>query len=132
MSALLSDCDGRDPAPDRRADNHRPRGKLRQHRAQVFDEDIEIVASIARPVAHAMTAQVEIDHITPGLDEGLGHVAPHLAGLAGTVQKQDGRIIAQAADLGPQRDTAKTPELACCHLCASLPSCPNAPLTRRT
>jgi len=49
---------GGDPSAQGRGDNDRPRAELCQHRAQIADQRIEIIAPVLGPLATAMTPKV--------------------------------------------------------------------------
>jgi hypothetical protein len=92
-------CLRRDPSPNRRGHDYRPGVELRENRTQILGIGREVIPAISRPLARAVTAQIEADHLTPRLDQALDHGRPHRTGLARTVDQQDHRIVFVACNL---------------------------------
>ena len=53
----------------------------------------QIVTPALGPFAAAVAAQIKRDDAATGLNQRIGHDAPFRAGLPGTVDQQDGRIV---------------------------------------
>ena len=99
----------RDPA-ERRADE---RGRLRHlagHHAHVGGEGVEAVVAVGRPLALAVTTEIDAVRVPPLARERLERRAPRESRLAATVQEHDGWRGGVTVDVGRERDVVGAAE----------------------
>jgi hypothetical protein len=54
-----------------------------------------------------MAAQIDVDHMASGLLKRNGHILPHFARLAKTMQQNNGRVIGRTNIVGLKPDACK-------------------------
>ena len=110
MPTILANRRRRNPAAERGRNNYRSRRQLCQNAFQVFNECVEIVPGVLRPIAGPVSPQVKIDDLPAGRNQRRRHIAPDLPCLATTVKEENGRIVGRAADFSSKRDASKALE----------------------
>ena len=114
VAGSLRDRHERRDAPQRRPDQRRRLGHRPSDRPDVAGEPVDRVVPVGGPVAVAVTAQVDRVGV-PVLGECLQRGAPGMAGLAPTVQEDDGRGGGVARLIGDEGQAIGAGELNGCH-----------------
>ena len=98
--------DHRGQAAEGGADQHRRVGERGGDGPDVAGEGVEGVVAVGRPVALAVAPQVDRQGPPPGVDQDLPGPRPRVAGLAATVEEDDGGPVLGPTEVGGQRDAA--------------------------
>ena len=95
-------------AAERRPHRGRWRGHAVDEPAGVFGVGVGGVVALCGPIAVTVASEVERPGPPASVGEGLGRGSPGVAGLAASVEENDGRPVGRAVDVAAQADAMRS------------------------